>query len=93
MNLGPLTTRSVCAYCFGAGDVGFFAILGPAGQQAVQISTAVGDPNTSSVAVTHAAGAAAGLFKAQLSVDGNGRGTLTADVKNFRTPNPVRADH
>jgi hypothetical protein len=42
--------------------------------------------------VTDTAGAAAGVAKASLLVDANGQGTLTADVKNFRVPNPALAD-
>jgi len=42
--------------------------------------------------VTDAAGAAAGTSKVQLAVNANGKGQVTADVKNFRVPNPAQAD-
>jgi hypothetical protein len=73
------------------GNAGFLALLGPAGQQAVQLSTVAGSPDNGAIAVTDAAGAAAGVFRAQLAVD-NGKGTLSADEKNFRVPNPAQAD-
>jgi hypothetical protein len=73
------------------GDGGFAGLLGPAGQQMIQLSGVLGSPDNGSVSVTDAGGAAAGLAKAQLIVDGNGKGTLIAEVKNFRVPNPDQA--
>lgn len=71
-----------------AGNGGFAALLGPAGQQMIQLSGLVGSPDNGVLGVTDASGAAAGLARAQLLVDADGKGTLIALVKNFRVPNP-----
>ncbi len=79
-------------------DGGGFIGLGSAGGQArvvldtVQLSTVAGSPDNGAVSVTDAAGAAAGTSKVQLAVNANGKGQVTADVKNFRVPNPAQAD-
>jgi hypothetical protein len=75
-----------------AGKSGFIAVFGLAGQQAVQLSAIQGSPNNGAISVFDAAGAAANTAKAQMFVDENGRGTLVADVKHFRVPNPALAD-
>ncbi len=71
---------------------GFISLLGPGGKQTVQLTGVVGAPNNGIISVTDAAGAAQGLFKAAMSVDSLGWGTIVATVKSFRVPHPVQPD-
>jgi hypothetical protein len=52
-----------------------------------------GAPDNGAVFVSDAAGSASGIIaKAGMFVDGNGRGVVMADIKNFRVPNPTEPD-
>jgi hypothetical protein len=71
---------------------GFIALFGPGGGQTCQLSGIVGAPNNGVIAVTDAAGSAAGYARARMYVDPSGLGVVEAQIKSFRMPNPTQAD-
>jgi hypothetical protein len=59
----------------------------------VPLSSVPGAPDNGAVFVTDVAGSATGITaKAGMFVDGNGRGVVMADIKNFRVPHPSQPD-
>jgi hypothetical protein len=71
-------------------NAGFIALLGTGGAQMVHMSSVIGAPDNGFIAVTDAASAGTGAFRAAMAVDANGQGTIVADVKNFRAPHPTQ---
>jgi hypothetical protein len=68
---------------------GVVEFLGPSGRQTTHLGGLAAAPDNGSIAVTDLAGATGAVAKAWMYVDPtNGQGTISADVKNFRVPNP-----
>jgi hypothetical protein len=74
---------------------GLIGLLGPGpnGKQIVHLSSTIGDPNGGAIAVTDAANAALGKFRAAMLIDphNQNKGTIIAEAKSFLEPNPNQA--
>jgi Collagen triple helix repeat (20 copies) len=76
----------------GPNNEGGFALLGPRGRETCGMGSLQIAPNNGAIAVTDEAGARAAVARAFMAVDANGRGVISADIKNLRVPNPQRPE-